>query len=60
MPESKELTCATCGEPFLFTVGEEQFLREKFGDDFAPPRHCKPCRQRRKESQGQRQPRRRF
>jgi hypothetical protein len=39
-----------CPNPeFEFSEGEEQFLREKFGDDFKPPSYCKPCRAERKK-----------
>lgn len=51
--EDQELTCADCGETFTHTGGEQAFMREKFGDDYKPPRRCKPCRGKRKEERAQ-------
>jgi len=47
MPDTT-IKCKGCNTDFIFTEGEESFLREKFGDDFSPPKYCKPCRQARK------------
>lgn len=57
--EGTEVTCADCKQPFIVTKGEEDFLRGKFGDDFAMPKRCKPCRQAKKERNDQRNGRRR-
>jgi CxxC-x17-CxxC domain-containing protein len=37
------LTCSDCGQQFTFTVGEQQFFREKQFSN--KPRRCKPCKQ---------------
>jgi hypothetical protein len=50
----KTLVCVDCKQDFEFTDGEEQFFREKFGDDFQVPKRCKPCRQANKERKQQR------
>jgi len=43
------IKCADCNEDFEFTDSERDWFQEKFGDDFKPPKRCKPCRQKRKE-----------
>ena len=45
----KMLKCVDCKEDFEFTEGEEAFFKEKFGDDFKPPKRCKPCRKANKQ-----------
>jgi len=47
--EGTEVTCVDCKQTFVVSQGEENFLRGKFGDDFAMPKRCKPCRQAKKE-----------
>jgi hypothetical protein len=47
--EGTEVQCADCKQPFMVSPGEEKFLRERFGDDFAMPKRCKPCREANKE-----------
>lgn len=45
----ERLTCASCGEAFVFDSGEHQFSAVL---GFVPPRHCRPCRaERRRLSQ---------
>lgn len=44
--EDQRLKCVDCGEEFLFTVGEQQFYRDK-GLTHAPTR-CRRCRDARK------------
>jgi CxxC-x17-CxxC domain-containing protein len=44
--EDQVLTCADCGEQFIFTAGEQSFYREK-GLTHAPTR-CKRCRENRR------------
>jgi CspA family cold shock protein len=44
--EDQHLKCASCGEEFLFTAGEQAFYRER-GLTHAPTR-CKRCRDQRK------------
>lgn len=46
--EDKQLNCSDCGNPFVFTAGEQQFYADK-GFTNAPLR-CKDCRAQRKNS----------
>mgnify|MGYP003309998151 CR=1 FL=1 len=46
MYEDKTLTCKECGQPFVFTAGEQEFYAEKGFED--EPQRCKPCRDKRK------------
>ncbi|HEX8090101.1 MAG TPA: zinc-ribbon domain-containing protein [Blastocatellia bacterium] len=43
--EDKTLTCADCGQPFMFSAGEQQFFQER---GMSEPKRCKECRQTRK------------
>jgi hypothetical protein len=52
--EGTEVTCVDCKEVFTVSKGEEDFLRGRFGDDFAMPKRCKPCRKTNKERKSQR------
>lgn len=51
--EQQMVECIGCREEFEVTQGEIDFLKEKFGDDFAMPRRCKPCRKANKERKKQ-------
>ena len=44
--ESKMLACQDCGVMFEFTVGEQEFYREKGFDN--EPKRCKDCRDKKK------------
>ena len=44
--EDKKITCKDCGKEFIFTVGEQEFYKEK---GFLPPKRCRFCRKARKE-----------
>lgn len=46
---TQELSCAICGENFMFTEEEQAFYQSK---GFQPPRKCKPCRDAAKQSRG--------
>jgi len=48
-----EVKCSDCEEVFVVTDGEQQFLRETFGETFSAPKRCKACRQKRKAAKGQ-------
>lgn len=37
----KKLTCADCGQDFIFTEGERRYFWSK---GLAEPKRCKPCR----------------
>jgi hypothetical protein len=37
----KKLTCADCGQEFVFTEGEQRYFWSK---GLAEPKRCKPCR----------------
>jgi CxxC-x17-CxxC domain-containing protein len=42
----RQITCIDCGQPFLFTAGEQEFFARKgFHEE---PKRCKPCRDQRK------------
>ena len=46
--EDKKITCKDCGKEFIFTVGEQEFYKEKgFEND---PVRCPECRKARKQS----------
>lgn len=46
MFQDKTLTCRDCGEPFVFTAGEQQFYAERgFQNE---PSRCMPCRNNRR------------
>src|SRR5262245_30923619 len=48
--QDKNLNCADCGGPFIFTAGEQKFYQEKgFGHE---PKRCKECRAKRKGDSG--------
>ena len=52
MYTDRTLTCADCGQDFVFTAGEQEFYASKgFSSD---PRRCPDCRRKRKEAPGQR------
>jgi len=43
----KKLTCADCGQEFIFKEGEQRFFWSK---GLAEPKRCKPCRMIRRRS----------
>jgi len=43
----KWLVCVDCGRQFLWDVGEQAWYHEKRLEH--QPRHCKPCRERRRD-----------
>ncbi|MBP1888675.1 DNA-directed RNA polymerase subunit RPC12/RpoP [Clostridium moniliforme] len=45
--EDKTIVCKDCGKEFVFTVGEQEFYKEK-GFDNEPVR-CPECRKARKQ-----------
>lgn len=45
MPD-QQFRCATCGEPFVWTAGEQRYYRER---GLQPPRNCPACRRARRE-----------
>lgn len=42
-----QINCADCNQPFTHSEGEQKFYAEK---GFSPPKRCKACRQKRKDS----------
>ncbi|MGG5461404.1 zinc-ribbon domain-containing protein [Clostridium sp. B9] len=46
--EDKKLTCVDCGQEFIFTVGEQEFYKEKGFDN--EPKRCLACRRARKQN----------
>ena len=45
--EDKTLVCKDCGAEFVFTVGEQEFYKEKGFDN--EPKRCMACRRARKQ-----------
>ena len=45
--EDKTLACKDCGCEFTFTVGEQEFYKEKGFDN--EPKRCKMCRDKKKQ-----------
>ncbi|MGJ7923058.1 zinc-ribbon domain containing protein [Neobacillus sp. LXY-4] len=43
-PQDLLLKCWECGERFIFTIGEQQFYKQK---GFEYPKRCAGCRERR-------------
>lgn len=54
----KTITCKDCGTEFVFTVGEQEFYKEK-GFEHDPVR-CPDCRRARKQRRQQQQQNRQF
>ena len=50
--EDKVLVCQDCGKEFVFTVGEQEFYKEKGFEN--EPKRCKACRDARKPQRRQR------
>ncbi len=50
--EDKKILCKDCGNEFVFTVGEQEFYKEK-GFDNEPVR-CPDCRRARKQQRNNR------
>lgn len=42
------LMCVECKEQFSVPAGEQEWLAQKFGMDYSPPKRCRTCRVRRK------------
>ncbi len=38
------LTCVDCMKKFIFTVGEQKFFAERFGEEATVPKRCADCR----------------
>ncbi|CAN5751426.1 zinc-ribbon domain containing protein [soil metagenome] len=49
MQTDRTLTCADCGQEFVFTSSEQQFYTDR---GFSDPRRCRNCRAARKASMG--------
>jgi CxxC-x17-CxxC domain-containing protein len=48
--QDRTIQCVTCGREFLFTAKEQEFFLSK---GFKEPRHCRECRQHRKQERDQ-------
>lgn len=46
-----EAKCVTCGNDFVITEREQEFLQKTFGKIYNPPKRCKVCRERRRNGQ---------
>ncbi len=49
MNDDRTLTCADCGQEFVFTASEQQFYSDR---GFSDPRRCRSCRAQRKATMG--------
>ncbi len=49
MQTDRTLTCADCGQEFVFTASEQQFYTDR---GFSDPRRCRNCRAARKTQMG--------
>lgn len=49
MNVDRTLTCADCGQEFVFTASEQQFYADR---GFSDPRRCRSCRAQRKAQMG--------
>src|SRR4029078_478671 len=49
MNVDRTLTCADCGQEFVFTASEQQFYSDR---GFSDPRRCRKCRAARKAQMG--------
>jgi CxxC-x17-CxxC domain-containing protein len=49
LQSDRTLTCADCGQEFVFTASEQQFYTDR---GFSDPRRCRNCRAQRKASMG--------
>ena len=49
MYNDKNLTCADCGQEFVFTASEQDFYAQR---GFTEPRRCQSCRASRKAARG--------
>ncbi|MEO7663767.1 MAG: zinc-ribbon domain containing protein [Candidatus Limnocylindrales bacterium] len=49
MYNDKNLTCADCGQEFVFTASEQDFYAQR---GFTEPRRCSSCRASRKAARG--------
>ncbi|EKQ53796.1 MULTISPECIES: zinc-ribbon domain-containing protein [unclassified Clostridium] len=50
--EDRTLVCKDCGKEFVFTVGEQEFYKEKGFDN--DPVRCPECRKARKQQRNNR------
>lgn len=46
--EDKKIACRECGKEFIFTVGEQEFYKEKGLTN--KPKRCLECRRSRREA----------
>lgn len=46
--EDKKLICKDCGSEFIFTVGEQEFYKEKQLEN--EPKRCPQCRKNKKNN----------
>ncbi len=47
--EDKKIVCVDCGKEFVFTVGEQEFYKEKGFEN--EPKRCLDCRRAKKANQ---------
>ena len=52
--QDRQLVCVECGSKFVYTVGEQEFYKQKGFEN--EPKRCQACRGRRKKERGGRKP----
>ena len=50
--EDKKIVCVDCGKEFVFTVGEQEFYKEKGFEN--EPKRCPDCRRAKKQQNNKR------
>ena len=50
--EDKKIVCVDCGKEFVFTVGEQEFYKEKGFEN--EPKRCPDCRRAKKQQNNNR------
>ncbi len=48
MSGDQTFLCRGCSKMFEHSYGEQQWMREQWGNDYRPPTHCKECRDKRR------------
>ena len=48
--QDRQLICMECGSKFVFTVGEQEYYKQKGFEN--EPKRCQACRGRRKKEKG--------
>jgi NAD-dependent SIR2 family protein deacetylase len=44
------IECVDCGEEFVHDEGEQKWMRDKWGEEYAKPKRCPRCRKVKREA----------